>query len=156
MPSTAVLWVIGVGVARAAGHVAGLAGERGGLEMRLQALLNRGLQGAGYVVSDEHIGLKAGMQRFIPNGAHQHCQMHHLCNALCRVTPPAGQQVLLAGLRDVWPTPTYAETERSGHQLIAWLRGPLPAVAIWLEETLDETLALYVLQEANTCVLPIH
>jgi transposase-like protein len=109
----------------------------------------RGLQGVRYVVSDEHAGLKAAIQRYFPDAAHQRCQVHYLRNALTRVTTPSRQQALLAGLRDVWAAPTRAEAERRGQQLITGLRGALPAVATWLEETLADTLAFFTLQEAE-------
>lgn len=150
--STAVLWVMGVGASGYREHLGVWLGsaESGPVWSRVfKDLHARGLQGVRYVVSDEHAGLKAAIQRYFPDAAHQRCQVHYLRNALTRVTTPSRQQALLAGLRDVWAAPTRAEAERRGQQLIAGLRGPLPAVATWLEETLGETLAFYALQEAE-------
>lgn len=150
--STAVLWVIGV---RADGYREYLGCWLGGAESAqtwsavFRDLAKRGLHGVKYVVSDEHAGLKAALQRYCPDAVHQRCQVHYLRNALAKVTTPARQQELLAGLRDVWGAPTRAVAEQRGAALAAGLRPTLPAVATWLDETLAETLGFYVLPEAE-------
>ena len=100
-----------------------------------------------YVVSDEHAGLRAALQRHCPDAVHQRCHVHYLRNALTKVSTPARQQALLAGLRDVWAAPTRAEAERRGAALVARQRATLPAVAEWLETTLHETLGFFALPE---------
>jgi len=148
--STAALWVVGV---RADGYREHLgcwlgAGEStatwGGVFRELAA---RGLHGVRYVVSDEHAGLRAALQRYCPDAVHQRCQVHYLRNALTKVSTPARQQTLLAGLRDVWAAPTREDADRRGTALAATLRPTLPAVAEWLEATLGETLGFFVLPE---------
>ncbi len=150
--STAVLWVLGV---RADGYReylgcwtgAGESAQTWGAVFR--DLSKRGLHGVKYVVSDEHAGLKAAVQRHCPGAVHQRCQVHYLRNALAKVTTPARQEELLAGLRDVWAAPTRAEAERRGAALATAVRPALPAVAAWLDETLAETLGFYALPEAE-------
>jgi len=150
--STAVLWVLGVaanGYREYLGVWLGSA-ESGPVWSRVfKDLHARGLHGVTYVVSDEHQGLKTAVQRYFPDAVHQRCHVHYLRNALTKVSTPAKQEALLAGLRDVWAAPTRAEAEHRGQQLIASLRKPLPAVAAWLEETLGDTLGFYVLKEAE-------
>ena len=102
-----------------------------------------------YVVSDEHQGLTAALQRFWPEAVHQRCQVHYVRNALAKVTTPARQQAVVAGLRDVWAAPTRAEAERRGAALIATLRPTLPEVSAWLARTLADTLGFYSLPEAE-------
>ena len=148
--STAALWVVGV---RADGYREHLgcwlgAGESTATWSRVfRDLTARGLHGVRYIVSDEHAGLRAALQRYCPDAVHQRCQVHYLRNALTKVSTPARQQALLAGLRDVWAAPTRAEAERRGATLVAMQRATLPAVAEWLETTLHETLGFYVLPE---------
>lgn len=150
MLSTAVLWVVGV---RADGYREHLgcwlgAGESTATWSRvLRELTARGLTGVRYVVSDEHLGLRAALQRYCPDAVHQRCQVHYLRNAFAKVSHPPRQQALLAGLRDVWAAPTREAAERRGTTLAATLRSTLPAVAEWLEATLAETLGFYVLPE---------
>lgn len=150
--STAGLWVVGV---RADGYREYLGCWLGGAESTatwsavFRDLLRRGLHGVTYVVSDEHQGLKAALQRYCPGAVHQRCQVHYLRNALAKVTTPARQEALVVGLRNVWAAPTRAEAEARGGQLAAALRPTLPAVAEWLDATLGETLGFYVLPEAE-------
>lgn len=150
--STAVLWVLGVaanGYREYLGVWLGNA-ESGPVWSRVfKDLHARGLHGVQYVVSDEHAGLKAAVQRYFPEAVHQRCQVHYLRNALTKVSTPTKQEALLAALRDVWAAPTRAEAEQRGQQLITSLRKPLPAVADWLEETLGDTLGYFVLKEAE-------
>ena len=150
--STAALWVVGV---RADGYREHLgcwlgASERTATWSRVfKDLTTRGLTGVRYVVSDEHLGLGAALQRYCPEAVHQRCQVHYLRNAFATVSHPARQQQLLAGLRDVWAAPTRAEAERRGLALAEGLRPTLPAVAEWLDTTLGDTLGFYVLPEAE-------
>jgi len=153
--STAVLWVLGV---RADGYRESLGVWLGTTESGptwsrvFTELHQRGLTGVTYVVSDEHAGLTAAIQRFGPTAVHQRCQVHYLRNTLTKVSTPTRQEALLAGLRDVWAAPTRAAAEQRGQQLLATLRAgraALPAVADWLEVTLGETLGFYMLQEAE-------
>lgn len=148
--STAALWVVGV---RADGFREHLgcwlgAGESTATWSRVfRELVARGLSGVRYIVSDEHHGLRAALQRYCPEAVHQRCQVHYLRNAFAKISHPARQQALLAGLRDVWAAPTRAEAERRGSALAAALRPALSGVADWLDATLGETLGFYVLPE---------
>ena len=150
--STAALWVVGV---RADGYREHLGCWLGASESAatwsrvFKDLTTRGLSGVRYIVSDEHLGLRAALQRYCPDAVHQRCQVHYLRNAFAKVSHPARQQQLLAGLRDVWAAPTRAEAERRGIALADALRPALPAVAEWLTATLGETLGFYVLPEAE-------
>ena len=134
--ATAMLWAIGI---RADGYREHLGTWLGASEsaeswtMVLADVVRRGLHGVRYVVSDEHAGLVAALRRFLPEAAHQRCQVHYLRNALSRLSAPTQQQDLLVALRDVWAAPTLA-------QLVSRLRKPLPRLADWLEETAPATL----------------
>jgi putative transposase len=150
--STAALWVIGV---RADGYREYLGCWLGNVESApswgavFRDLAARGLGGVRYVVTDEHVGLKAALTRYWPEAVQQRCQVHYLRNALTKVTTPTRQQALIAGLRDVWAAPTRAEAERRGVALAAALRPALPTVADWLAATLGDTLGFYTLPGAE-------
>jgi putative transposase len=117
--------------------------------MVFRDLVQRGLTGVVYAASDEHEGLVQSLRRYFPDAVHQRCQVHYLRNALAKVTSPALEHELLAGLRDVWAAPTRQEAEQRAARLVAALRPAAPKVADWLEATLGETLAFYVLPEAE-------
>jgi putative transposase len=150
--STAALWVIGV---RADGYREHLGVWLGASESAaswgtvFRALVQRGLHGVVYAVSDEHEGLVRELWRYFPDAVHQRCHVHYLRNALAKVTSPALERQLLDGLRDVWAAPTRAAADERAQALIAALRPVAPKVAEWLEPTIHETLAFYVLPEAE-------
>jgi putative transposase len=150
--STAALWVIGV---RADGYREHLGVWLGASESAaswgavFRDLVQRGLSGVVYAVSDEHAGLVRELRRYFPDAVHQRCQVHYLRHALTKVTSPALERQLLDGLRDVWAAPTRAVADERAQALIAALRPAAPKVAEWLETTIHETLAFYVLPEAE-------
>lgn len=150
--STAALWVIGV---RADGYREHLGVWLGASESAaswsavFRDLVQRGLTGVVYAVSDEHEGLVQSLRRYFPDAAHQRCQVHYLRNALAKVTSPALEQELVTGLRNVWAAPTRAEADQRAQILIGALRRAVPKVVEWLEATLGETLTFYVLPEAE-------
>jgi transposase-like protein len=150
--STAVLWVLGVradGYREYLGCWLGNAESAASWSAVCRDLVARGLHGVRYIVSDEHVGLTTAVRRHWPEAVHQRCQVHYLRNAVTKVSTPARQQQLLAGLRDVWAAPTRAEATRRGQALAASLRASLPAVAEWLATTLEDTLGFYSLPEAE-------
>lgn len=150
--STAALWVIGV---RADGYREHLGLWLGASESAaswgavFRDLVQRGLTGVRYAVSDEHAGLVQSLRRYFPDAAQQRCQVHYLRNALAKVTSPTLQGELKTGLQNVWAAPTRAEAETRGRALLTEWRATAPKVAAWLEATLHETLAFYVLPEAE-------
>jgi putative transposase len=150
--STAVLWVLGVrddGYREYLGCWVGNAESAASWGAVCRDLVRRGLRGVRYIVSDEHVGLTTAIRRHWPDAVHQRCQVHYLRNAWTKVTTPARQQQLLAGLRDVWAAPTRAEATRRGTALAAAWRAGVPAVATWLTDTLEDTLGFYSLPEVE-------
>jgi len=150
--STAALWVIGV---RADGYREHLGLWLGASESAaswaavFRDLVQRGLGGVTYVVSDEHEGLVRALRRYFPDAVHQRCQVHYLRNALAKVTSPGLQVRLRDGLRDVWAAPTRADAERRLQALGRALAPHAPSVAQWLEATAGDTLAVYALPQAE-------
>lgn len=103
-------------------------------------LKQRGLQGVKYVVSDEHSGLVAALDRYFQGAAWQRCQMHYLRNACAKV---AGKQRpwLTAQLLDAWASPDKATAQQRLQRLIE--HGVCPELADWLEETVESTLTVF-------------
>lgn len=150
--STAALWVIGV---RADGYREHLGLWLGASESAaswgavFRDLVQRGLTSVRYVVSDEHEGLVRELRRYFPDAAHQRCQVHYLRNAIAKVTSPVLQTRVRDGLRDVWAAPTRPEAERRLTALVVSLEADAPKLCRWLEQTAGDTLAFYVLPEAE-------
>lgn len=149
--ATAMLWVIGIRTDGYREHLGTWIGASESLEswtMVFEDLVQRGLTGVEYAVSDEHQGLVAALRRFFPDAHHQRCQVHYLRNALSKLSSPRAQQQLLDSLRDIWSATDQTEAEARLARLVAQLRKPHPALAEWLENTGPATLGNYVLPSA--------
>jgi putative transposase len=146
--ATAMLWAIGIRADGYREHLGTWLGASESLESWTTVfadLVQRGLTGVAYAVSDEHQGLVSALRRFLPAAAHQRCQVHYVRNALSRVSAPRAQAQLLAALQDIWSAPTRAEAEARLTRLVASVRKPLPTLAAWLEETAAATLESFSL-----------
>ena len=108
-------------------------------------MVERGLHGVGYVVSDEHVGLVAALRRYFPEALHQRCEVHFQRNALSKVSSEALQDRTRIGLRDVWDAPSRPEADGRLRRLIAELQLDAPGLAEWLADTAAAILACYAL-----------
>ncbi len=85
--STAALWVIGVradGYREHLGIWLGASESAASWRAVVRALVQRGLTGVVFAVSDEHEGLVRELRRYFPDAVHQRCQVHYLRNALSK------------------------------------------------------------------------
>jgi transposase-like protein len=108
-------------------------------------LTQRGLHGVTYVVSDDHVGLRAALRRYFPDAVHQRCQVHYLRNGLSKVSSDALHERIRDGLRDAWGATTVEEARGRFTRIIEELRPDAPRVADWLADSHGETLACYTL-----------
>ena len=146
---TAALWVVGFtpdGYREHLGVWMGPSESEASWASVFKDLVERGLHGVTYVVSDEHVGLVSALQRFFPDVVHQRCQVHYQRNALSKVSSERLQLVTRQGLRDAWTAPTRTEAAHRLERLSAELRPDAPRLADWLADTYDATLACYVLE----------
>lgn len=146
--ATAALWVVGVtpeGYREHLGVWLGPSESEASWAQVFKDLVERGLHGVGYVVSDEHVGLVAALRRYFPEALHQRCQVHYQRNALSKVSSQALQDRTRVGLRDVWDAPTRPEADGRLRRLITELQPDAPRLAEWLTDTAAATLACYAL-----------
>lgn len=146
--STAVLWVIGVSEDGYREHLGLWTGASESLQSWnavMQDLVERGLSGVRYVVSDEHQGLVQSVRRYFPEAEHQRCTVHYLRNARSHVTSKALQGEVRDALRDCWAAPDRAEAEARLVRFVDRVRPALPRLADWLEETFGDTLGFFSL-----------
>ena len=146
--STAVLWVIGVSEDGYRGHLGlwtGASESQQSWSAVMQDLVERGLSGVRYVVSDEHQGLVQSVRRYFPEAEHQRCTVHYLRNARSHGTSKAIQGEVRDALRDCWAAPDRAEAEARLVRLVDRVRPALPRRADWLEETFGDTLGFFSL-----------
>ena len=146
--ATAALWVVGVtpeGYREHLGVWLGPSESEASWATVFKDLVERGLHGVTYVVSDEHVGLVAALRRYFPEALHQRCQVHYQRNALSKVSSEQLQQRVREGLRDAWGASTREEAAGRCARLITELRPDAPRLADWLADTHGETLVCYAL-----------
>jgi transposase-like protein len=113
-------------------------------------MLDRGMkpETVRYVVSDQHRGLRAALNRYLPGVLWQRCQTHYQRNAGAKV-PRQARSELHARLRDVFNAPDYERAkERAGRLMEEW-QDRFPQLVAWLEETIEEPLTVFELPEAH-------
>jgi len=148
--STAVLWVIGVGADGYREHLGVWLNPTEtdlGWRRVFEQLLQRGLSGVQYVVSDDHAGLVEAIHRFFPEALHQRCQVHYMRNALDHVSSDATRDEVKQGLHNVWSAPSLDEAAVRVATLVTRWQATLPALATWLESSIAETLTMFALQD---------
>lgn len=147
--STAALWVIGItdnGYREHLGVWSGAAESATSWGEVFGDLVQRGLKGVEYVVSDEHKGLIQAIRRYFPDAIHQRCQVHYLRNALAYVTSDKLIHEIKRGLNDAWAAPTKEEAVLRFKRLVETFKhqGAMK-LANWMEDTYEETLGYFSL-----------
>jgi putative transposase len=114
-----------------------------------KSLKNRGLRGVELVVSDDHEGLKAAIERHFQGASWQRCQFHHAKNLLKMVAAKKREE-LGADLREVFAAPT-RETALSLAEQLAdrWRDKGYEEVADHVEEHIEESLTCLAFPESH-------
>jgi len=107
-------------------------------------LRDRGLSGVRFVVSDDHSGLRAAIDRHFQGALWQRCQVHFLRNVLARVSKKDRGWVVDL-LRAITNAETLDAARAALKQAVAALRARYPKVAELLDEQGTEMLAVYQL-----------
>jgi len=114
----------------------------------LTGLKGRGLFGVGFVVSDNHPGLKQAIREVLPGAAWQRCYVHFLRNALDHL-PRKLADDCLQELRWIYDRRELAEARRD---IAAWLakwQAKHSKLCDGVEENIEETLTYYRLPLAH-------
>jgi putative transposase len=113
-----------------------------------RSLKARGLRGVELVVSDDHQGLRAAVERHFQGASWQRCQVHYARNLLGMVGH-ARRKELAEGLRGVFAAPSRGVALRLASELAAKWRGSHPRVAEHLEEHIEECLSCLAFPESH-------
>lgn len=105
-------------------------------------LRQRGLEGVCSVVSDDHQGLRAAIDRYFQGALWQRCQVHFVRNVLARVGK-GDRAWVLELLRAITQSPTVEEARQRLGEAAEALRVRYPRVAQLLEEQGEEMLTVY-------------
>jgi transposase-like protein len=147
---TAALWVVGVTADGFREHLGLWTGTSESAESWgyvFADLTKRGLNGVTYVVSDEHLGLRQALRKYFPDAVLQRCQVHYLRNAYRYVSNERTHLLLRRGLTDAFQAPTIEEARLRVATLITELTPLSASLAQWLQETVEEVLVCYVLED---------
>ncbi len=114
-----------------------------------RSLKARGLKGVELVVSDDHEGLKAAVERHFQGASHQRCQVHYTRNLLGMVGAKKRKE-LAAELRAVFAATSREQALRIASEVADQWRGKgHEKVACHLEEHIEECLACLSFPESH-------
>lgn len=113
-----------------------------------RSLKDRGLGGVELVVSDDHQGLRAAVERHFQGASWQRCQVHYARNLLGMVGH-ARRKELAEGLRGVFAAPSREVALGLACELAARWRASHPRVAEHLEEHIEECLSCLAFPESH-------
>ena len=108
----------------------------------LQKLKDRGLRGVQVAVSDDHAGLRRGIEEVLPEAAWQRCYVHFLRNALDYL-PRKADEDCLTELRWIYDRRDLEEARRD---LATWLgkwSSRYGKLCDWVESNIEQTLTFY-------------
>ena len=145
----AVLSAIGVSKDDERRHLLGVSVELSEAEVHwrsfLQTLVERGLRGVEYIVSDDHAGLKAARKAVFGGTPWQRCQYHLAQNAIHNTPNQKIKKEIGPELRRVWDARTLASAQGELTQLVKKYNDTAPKLAAWLEANVPEGLTVFQL-----------
>jgi putative transposase len=115
----------------------------------LQSLLERGLHGVRYIVSDAHEGLKAAIQALFTGVLWQRCQFHLQRNAQAYVPTKAMQSQVAQDIRDIFNAPNAEMAQMRLKYYVEKYAESAPRLAEWMEANLPEGLTVFELPESH-------
>jgi transposase-like protein len=115
----------------------------------LESLVQRGLHGVKFIVSDDHAGLKAARRATLPSVPWQRCQFHLQQNAQAYVTRLDQRKPVAHRIRTIFNAPDKAEAERLLKQAVELWTKEAPKLAAWAEHNLPMGFAVFDLPPAH-------
>jgi len=114
-----------------------------------RSLKRRGLSGVELVVSDDHRGLKAAIERHFQGASWQRCQVHYARNLLGMVGH-ANRKELAADLRAIFAAPARKQALQIASSVAEkWREKGNEKVACHIEEHVEECLACLCFPESH-------
>jgi len=115
----------------------------------LQTLVERGMRGVQYLVSDDHAGLKAARKAVFGGTPWQRCQYHLAQNAIHNTPNQTIKKEIGAELRSVWTARNIDHAKEELDRLVKKYRDTAPKLAEWLEANVPEGLTVFHLPEKH-------
>jgi len=111
----------------------------------LQSLVQRGLCGVRFIVSDNHVGLKAARTAVFPSVLWQRCQFHLQQNAQAYV-PRLDQRAEVArAIRSIFDCPNHPAAAGRLKEIVTHYAKSAPKLVAWMEENLPQGFAVFAL-----------
>ena len=114
-----------------------------------KGLVERGLHGIEFIVSDDHSGLKAARKAVFPGVPWQRCQFHLAQNAIHHAPNHAIKKRIGGELRSVWNAPNLAVAEDNLKTLVNQYQEKYAHLAQWLENNVPEGLNAFALPDRH-------
>ena len=115
----------------------------------LKSLLERGLHGVQYIVSDAHEGLQAAVRALFNGVLWQRCQFHLQRNAQAYVPTKAMQSQVTEDIRDIFNAPNGDLAQMRLKYYVEKYAESAPQLAEWMEANLPEGLTVFELPESH-------
>lgn len=115
----------------------------------LQSLLQRGLCGVTFIVSDDHSGLAAARQAVFGPVPWQRCQFHLQQNAQAYVPRQDQRAEVARAIRGVFECPSRLAAEQRLKEIVAHYSKTAPKLAAWMEENLPQGFTVFTLAASH-------
>lgn len=142
----AVLWAIGI-TSEGTRSVLGVSVSLSEAEIHwrnfIKDLLDRGLEGFEYMVSDDHEGLAAARKALLPGIIWQRCQFHLSQNAQNHIGHVENRELVGKDIRNIFNSPNKELAQVALEHFIKKHEKSEPKLVKWAEENIPEGFAVY-------------
>jgi transposase-like protein len=114
-----------------------------------QSLVQRGLCGAQFIVSDDHPGMAAARKAVFGAVPWQRCQFHLQQNAQAYVPRLEQRQEVARAIRSVFDSPNRPAAETRLKEIVTHYAKSTPKLSAWMEENLPQGLTVFALPLAH-------
>jgi transposase-like protein len=114
-----------------------------------QSLVQRGLCGVTYIVSDDHPGMAAARKAVFGAVPWQRCQFHLQQNAQAYVPRLEQRAEVARAIRSVFECQSRPTAEQRLQEIVAHDTKNTPKLATWMEENLPQGFAVFTLPAAH-------
>ena len=114
-----------------------------------QHLIQRGLRGVQFIVSDNHAGMAAARTAVFGAVPWQRCQFHLQQNAQAYVPRLDQRAEVAATLRSLFDCPNRPAAEARLKEIVARYSATAPKLAAWIEENLPQGFTVFALPVAH-------
>ena len=115
----------------------------------LESLVNRGMHGLKYIVSDDHGGLRAARQAVLPAVPWQRCQFHLAQNAMHYTPSHKMRSEVAEDIRDIFNAKDIDDAQAQLDRFFEKYKEAAPRLATWAEENLPEGFTVFQLPKEH-------